>query len=232
MGLTIYRPVTWCLYIRIVFRPSIICPVFVLVAPLIGLIGVCWMGHVTLYGNCVRKHSQCTCRLETDSSNHIALQKILLCLGLSYFKSPGVPLPLTIAFQSTSLFLCPFLSILLFDHHCHSRLGEHMTRPVDCTSTCAPLWVHLERLSGKIKSMRSSVFVCVCVLRAGIFEYRWLHLVIWPDKASCHSCAVTYIRIKWYSSQWQRFGRQTQALYPIHFNFIQSFKNTGTQITD
>lgn len=107
------------LYIRIVFRQSIICPVF-LIVPLIGLIGVCWMGHVTLYGNCMRKHSLSTCQwLETDNSNHIALQKVLLCLGLSYFKSPRVPLPLTIRFQSTSLFLCLFLSILLFDHHCH-----------------------------------------------------------------------------------------------------------------
>jgi len=78
------------------------------------------MGHVTLYGNCMRKPSQCTCRwLETDSSNHITLQKVLLCLGLSYFKCHEVPLPLTISFQSTSLFLCLFLSILPFDRHCH-----------------------------------------------------------------------------------------------------------------
>ncbi len=73
--------------------------------------------------------------LETDSSNHIALQKVLLCLGLSYFKSPRVPLPLTIGFQNTALFLCLFLSILLFDHHCHSHHGDHIER--------VPLIAHL-----------------------------------------------------------------------------------------
>lgn len=127
------------------------------------------MGHVTLYGNCLRKHSQCTCQwLETDSSNHIALQKVLLCHGLSYFKSPRVPVPLTIGFQSTSLFLCLFLSILLLDHHCHSHHGDHIEH---VPLIAHQLVLHFRASIWQIKGMRSSV--CVSV-RAGTFEYRWL----------------------------------------------------------
>lgn len=157
--------------------------------PLVGLIGVCWVGHVTLYGNCMRKPSQCTCQwLETDSSNHIALQKVLLCLGLSYFKCHRVPLPLTLKFQSTSLFLCLFLSILPFDPHCHRVTMETIRYGPECFSTFGQLCI------GFIK----------CIFLADQeYEVKWvwlkelLHLstdgsVIWPHKASCHSCAVTH----------------------------------------